>query len=103
MSVFKQNHEINQTLETETGRTRPVTKPIQPPLKFEVYDRVKFYGDRFYWDVRATNHKGVVLTRRQAFGAIDPLYCIVYWPFGWRGPTTPGDTEQSLWRNAKTF
>jgi hypothetical protein len=50
-----------------------------------VGEQVKFYGDRRWWDVRAIAGGFVVLTRGGDFGQ-EPVYCVIAWDLGWRGP-----------------
>jgi hypothetical protein len=62
-----------------------MTNETMPALN--VGDRVKFDGDRRWWDVRAADDRYVILTRQAAFQPAGiPVYTIVDWERDLRGP-----------------
>lgn len=81
--TYEENHQINQTLWTPTGRTRAYMVEVREP---EVLDsQVKFLGDRRWWNVRASNDQYAVLTTPGYFGR-EMQYTIIDWNEGRRGP-----------------
>lgn len=89
MTIYQMNHELNKQFYYDKGamaggRQRANKNPIFP-LQFREGDRVKFFNDRRWWDVRAHNSKFTVLTRTGNFGG-DPVYTILNWDEGRRGP-----------------
>lgn len=90
MTIYETNHALNQQFYYNKGamaggRQRANKNPVFP-LQFREGDRVKFFNDRRWWDVRAHDPWGyTVLTRTGNFGG-DPVYTIINWDEGRRGP-----------------
>lgn len=101
MSIYHMNHELNKQFyydkgAMDGGRQRANRNPIFP-LQFKIGDRVKFFNDRRWWDVRAHDSKTTVLTRSGNFGG-PPVYTIIVWEEGRRGPHDswgfPAETDE---------
>lgn len=90
--IFRRMHEWNvehygagRGVGVVAGRRRAPQVAIEP-IELVVGDRVKFYGDRRWWDVRAVDREYVVLTRTGDFGGTVPRYTVIAWAEGRRGP-----------------
>lgn len=88
MPTYEENHQWNLGHYNEDamryGRTRAPQEPMEP-LAIEAGQKVKFYGDRRWWGVRASGGDYVVLTRDAEFGR-GTLYTVICWSQGRRGP-----------------
>lgn len=86
---FARNHEENQHLVIEEGksswRRRPDKEPMAP-LPLRVGQQVKFLGDNRWWTVRASNMTCAVLTRPENFGKPGLRYTVIVWAETRRGP-----------------
>lgn len=87
--AFRRMHEWN--VREYSGRAPGSPRHRAPrvpigPIEMAPGERVKFYGDRRWWDVRAVGRRHVVLTRTRDFGRGGLLYTVIAWAEGRRGP-----------------
>ena len=82
---FAANHRRNNNLVHPAGRTRAHELVPVRPFALAPGDRVRFHDSRRWWTVQAVSPLHVALTRRAAFTS-EPLYTVIAWDEGRRGP-----------------
>ncbi len=102
MPTYEENHQWNldhyNNEAMRYGRRRAPQEPMEP-LALEAGQKVKFYGDRRWWEVVMPTDDYVVLTRDAEFNR-GTLYTVICWSEGRRGPHNswgyPAKTYQEI-------